>query len=54
MIMWSCLLGLDRYKVRFKLKTVLTSWVDKDQQGGGIGAPALGRSLGIGANFYCA
>ncbi|MEH6628803.1 MAG: hypothetical protein V7739_20370 [Motiliproteus sp.] len=43
--------GLDRYKDNFKLSTVLSSWVDEQQQGGGIGAPALGRSLGIGSNF---
>jgi len=43
--------GLDRYKENFKLSTVLSPWVDEQQQGGGIGAPALGKSLGIGSNF---
>lgn len=44
-------LGLDRYSKNFKLSTVLSPLVDEQQQGGGIGAPALGKSLGIGSNF---
>jgi hypothetical protein len=44
-------LGLDRYSASFKLSTVLSPMVDEKQQGGGISAPALGRSLGIGSNF---
>ncbi len=43
--------GLDRHKKSFKLSTVLSPWADAQQQGGGIGAPALGKSLGIGSNF---
>jgi hypothetical protein len=45
------LMGLDRYRTSFKLHTALNSMTDSAQQGGGIGAPALGKSLGIGANF---
>ena len=45
------LLGLDRYRSRFDLAAVLQPWADPDQQGGGIGAAALPRTLGRGANF---
>lgn len=45
------LLGLDRHRSRFDLAAVLQPWADSDQQGGGIGAAALPRTLGIGANF---
>lgn len=45
------LLGLVRYQRRFDLAAVLRPWADPDQQGGGIGAAALPRTLGIGANF---
>jgi hypothetical protein len=45
------LMGLDRYSSSFKLQTALNSLTDSAQQGGGIGAPALGKSLGIGSNF---
>ncbi|RTE67339.1 hypothetical protein EH243_03820 [Amphritea opalescens] len=44
-------IGLDRYEAPFKLSTVLSSRVDEAQQGGGISAPAVGKSLGIGSNF---
>ena len=43
--------GLDRYSTNIKLSNVLSPWADENQQGGGIGAPALGKSLGIGSNF---
>lgn len=45
------LMGLDRYSSSFKLQTALNSLTDSVQQGGGLGAPALGKSLGIGSNF---
>lgn len=45
------LIGLDRHRKRFDLAAVLQPWADPDQQGGGIGAAALPRTLGIGANF---
>lgn len=45
------LLQLKRVPEPFDLAGKLTSWADPDQQGGGIGAPALPRTLGIGANF---
>lgn len=45
------LLGLDRYRSQFDLTAVLQPWADPDQQGGGIRAAALPRTLGIGANF---
>ncbi|MES9887334.1 MAG: hypothetical protein ABW140_11015 [Candidatus Sedimenticola sp. 6PFRAG1] len=44
-------LGLQRYDRDFDLHSVLTPLTDPDQQGGGISAPPLGRTLGIGANF---
>ena len=45
------LLGLGRYRSAFDLAAVLQPWADPEQQGGGIGAAALPRTLGIGANF---
>ena len=45
------LVELDRYANDFDLELVLKPRVDPSQQGGGISAPALARSLGIGANF---
>ncbi|SEF89806.1 sacsin N-terminal ATP-binding-like domain-containing protein [Marinobacterium lutimaris] len=43
--------GLERYSADFDLANTLNSKADSAQQGGGISAPALARSLGIGANF---
>lgn len=45
------LLGLARYRSDFELELVLKPLADRDQQGGGISAPPLGRTLGVGANF---
>lgn len=45
------LLGLERYRRHFDLDLVLSPLADADQQGGGIAAPPLGRTLGMGANF---
>ena len=45
------LLGLERYRDDFDLNQALTTLADANQQGGGIAAPPLGRTLGIGANF---
>lgn len=45
------LLQLRRLRQPFDLAEKLTPWADPDQQGGGIGAAALPRTLGIGANF---
>ena len=45
------LLGLERYRGDFDMDLVLTPLADRDQQGGGISAPPLGRTLGMGANF---
>ncbi len=42
---------LKRYRRDFDLELVLTPLADCDQQGGGISAPPLGRTLGMGANF---
>ncbi|MBT4131845.1 MAG: hypothetical protein HOE44_14135 [Candidatus Marinimicrobia bacterium] len=43
--------GLERYKKPFDLPLVLTPLADSDQQGGGISAPPLWKTLGIGSNF---
>ena len=45
------LLGLGRYRRDFDMDLVLKPLADRDQQGGGISAPPLGRTLGMGANF---
>lgn len=45
------LLQLKYLRERFDLAEKLTPLADPDQQGGGIGAAALPRTLGIGANF---
>ncbi|HED12294.1 MAG TPA: hypothetical protein ENI62_01315 [Gammaproteobacteria bacterium] len=45
------LLGLETYREDFNLELVLMPLADRDQQGGGISAPPLGRTLGMGANF---
>tara|TARA_R110001583_G_scaffold158496_1_gene310431 strand:- start:14694 stop:22307 length:7614 start_codon:yes stop_codon:yes gene_type:complete len=44
-------LGLERYPGDFDLELALMPMADPNQQGGGISAPALVKSLGIGANF---
>ena len=45
------LLQLRRLRKPFDLVEKLTPWADPDQQGGGVGAAALPRTLGFGANF---
>ena len=45
------LLGLARYKRSFDIATILRPLADPDQQGGGIGAAPLTKTLGMGANF---
>ncbi len=44
-------IGLKKYNRQFDLLKVLSSKADSAQQGGGISAPALGNTLGMGANF---
>lgn len=45
------LLGLENDQNQFDLEIVLKPLTDSDQQGGGISAPPLVKTLGIGANF---
>lgn len=42
---------LHKHKSSFNLQGVLSSRADSAQQGGGISAPALGKTLGMGTNF---
>jgi hypothetical protein len=45
------LLGLEKHKEGFALEQRLVPRADPEQQGGGIDAPMISKTLGIGVNF---